>query len=214
MRKLMKKIRSIRALAADNSGVALIEFAFIAPMMGFLIISAVELAYLAQIHMRVSEVANTVSDNASRVTRGIDEVNIREVFAGANVLGEPMDFEENGRIVLSSLQENGHNGSREGQVIDWQRCWGDLNIASLYGEEGKGRDDNSLEHGMGRTGNEVTSEGTNAVIFAEVSYEYTPLFLHSVVGEKTLRYESAFSVRDRNNRHISNGRNLQVMDCD
>lgn len=211
---ITKRLHTARSIAADTSGVALIEFAFVAPLMAFMLISAVELAYLGQIHMRVSEMANTVTDNASRVTSGMDESNIREVFTGANILGAPIDFRENGRIVLSSLQENEMRGNAAGQVIDWQRCWGELDVDPNYGIEGAGRNDNSMEDGMGGDDHQVISIGRNAIIFAEVSYRYEPLFLNSLVDEQTIRYESAFSVRDQSNRHITNALNLGVMTCD
>ena len=39
-------------------------------------------------------------------------------------------------------------GTNGGQMINWQRCWGDLEVAPAYGEEGTGRDDDALEAGM------------------------------------------------------------------
>ena len=51
----------------------MVEFAMVAPVMAVLTIGGLELANLAITHMRVSEIANTVSDNAGRVTSGMDE---------------------------------------------------------------------------------------------------------------------------------------------
>lgn len=202
-----------RRLKDDTAGVAMVEFALIAPVMAMLIVGGLELANFAVTHMRVSEIANTVSDNAGRVTNGMDEANVYEIFAGAGVLGKPIDFEAKGRVVLSSLQENGQSGNAKGQKIEWQRCWGNQAISSSYGAEGKGKNDKSLENGMGKSGRRIKSENGNAVMFAEVSYKYSPLFLNGFIQAQTIRYETAFNVRDSDNRTISNAQGLAKMGC-
>ena len=202
-----------RRLKRSEDGVAMVEFAMVAPVMAVLTIGGLELANLAITHMRVSEIANTVSDNAGRVTNGMDEANIYEIFAGAGVLGNSIDFEPDGRVVISSLQDNGGNGGARGQKIEWQRCWGDLNVAPKYGKQGKGKNDATLKDGLGPPGRRIKSENGNAVMFAEVSYKHTPLFLNGFIKERTIRYETAFNVRDSSNRTISNTQNLAVMSC-
>jgi Flp pilus assembly pilin Flp len=202
-----------RHLLRSEEGVAMVEFAMVAPVMAVLTIGGLELANLAITHMRVSEIANTVSDNAGRVTSGMDEANIYEIFAGAGVLGNSIDFEPDGRVVISSLQDNGGKGGAKGQKIEWQRCWGDLNVAPKYGKQGKGKNDATLKDGLGPPGRRIKSENGNAVMFAEVSYKHTPLFLNGFIKERTIRYETAFNVRDSSNRTISNTQNLAVMSC-
>uniref|UniRef100_UPI001356D351 pilus assembly protein n=1 Tax=Cellulomonas citrea TaxID=1909423 RepID=UPI001356D351 len=162
---------------------------------------------------RVSEIANTVSDNAGRVSNGMDEANVYEIFAGACVIGNSIDFQPKGRVVLSSLQENGRKGGNKGQKIEWQRCWGDKAVGSQYGNEGKGKTDGSLPDGMGAAGRQIMSLKGNAVMFVEVSYDYSPLFLNGVIKAHTIRYETAFNVRDSRNRTISNAQGLTRMSC-
>lgn len=140
MRTISKKTHGVLQLMRDNQGVAMIEFAFVAPLMAMLIVSGIELANYVQAHSRVSEIANTVADNAARVQSGVDESDITQVFAGANIIGSSIDFEDNGRVVLSSLQQNGRTGTSSGQMIEWQRCWGNLTtVAPAYGTQGKGK---------------------------------------------------------------------------
>ena len=47
--------------------------------------------------------------------------------------------------------------------------------------------------GMGPSGNKIKAADGTAVMFVEVSYDYTPLF-PGVIPAKRLRYESAFNV--------------------
>lgn len=203
-----------RTLAADESGVAFVEFAFIAPILLFLILGGLELVNYALALLKVNQIAMTVADNAGRVTTGIDEANIYEVFAGANVIGQSMDFEKNGKVVLSSLQDNGQKAGDHGQMINWQRCWGDLTQAPAYGTEGTGRTDDALATGMGPAGNQITSIPGTAVMFVEVSYQYQPLVSSKILPlSGVIRRESAFNVRGRQNNDISNTQDLTKLSC-
>lgn len=210
----MSLLRFLRRLERDERGLAFVEFAFAGPLLLLLTLGGLEVANYALTHLKVNQIAMTVADNAGRVTVGIDEANLYEVFAGAGVIGESMDFEENGRIVLSSLQDNEQNGNKRGQMINWQRCWGDLDVDPAYGVEDDGREDDSLEDGMGPPGNRIASIPGTAVMFAEVTYEYRPLISSTIVPvSSTIRHESAFNVRGRQNNDISNTQDLPELEC-
>src|SRR5690606_40367935 len=149
-----------------------------------------------------------------RVTTGIDEANVYEVFSGADAIGEAMDFEQNGRVVLSSLQENGRSGSDAGQMVNWQRCWGALNLGSAYAEEDDGRTDASLATGLGAAGNRIVSVPGTAVMFVEVTYDYQPLINDTILPVASrIRQETAFNVRGQRNNNISNTQNLAENAC-
>jgi len=198
----------------DDRGVAFVEFAFAAPVLLLMILGGLELVNYALAHLRVNQIAMTVADNAGRVVTGIDEANVHEVFAGAWVVGMPIDFEDHGRVVLSSLQDNGLTGGNAGQMINWQRCWGELDVDPAYGVEGDGRDDDELEGGMGRDGSRIVSAPDTAVMVVEVTYEYQPLIGGNwlPIGG-TIRHESAFNVRGRQNNDVSNTQSLEELDC-
>lgn len=204
----------LASIRGNDRGVAFIEFALVAPVLLFLILGGLEVVNYALAQLKVNQIAMTVADNAGRVTTGIDEANIYEVFAGADAIGKSMGFEQHGRIVLSSLQDNGQEGNKHGQMINWQRCWGDLATAPSYGTEGDGRDDNTLENGLGADGNRIASIPGTAVMFVEVTYEYQPLISDTIVPVAgTIRRESAFNVRGRQNNDISNTQSLGALDC-
>lgn len=203
--------RPLSSLASDCSGIGIIEFALTIPLVVGMAMGGIELANLALTHMRVSQIALTVADNAGRVTTRIDEGNIAEVFAGARLVGEPIDFEENGRVVLSSLQHNELADENEGQMINWQRCFGDLDVVPAYGVQDDGREDDSLQ-GMGPAGQQIQSVPNTAVMFVEVSYRYTPV-IGGVMAPRILRYESAYIVRGRTEHNITNGAGVPVSAC-
>mgnify|MGYP001262863831 CR=1 FL=1 len=211
---MVRKLQIFRILRRDTRGVALTEFAFAAPIFLTLVMSGLELSNLALAHLRVSQMAMTVADNAGRVTGGIDEANIYEVFTGAQYAGSGLDFKEHGRMVLSSLQHNNLSGNDEGQTIVWQRCWGDdKSVRPKYGREGHGRDNDDLEAGLGSGGNKITALRDTAVMFVEATYQYQPLVTTGFFTTPTIRYESAFNVRGRQNNVISNTQDLDEMTC-
>src|SRR3546814_18191316 len=72
-----------------------------------------------------------------------------------------MDFKTHGRIILSSLERNADGG----QQIHWQRCYGDLDVASSYGEAGDGEEGTDFP-GLGPDGSERTAAAGQAGMLA------------------------------------------------
>lgn len=204
----------LRRLCGDSSGLALIEFAFALPIFIVLLLGGLEVANLARTHSRVNQIAIAVADNAGRVRTGIDETNIAEVFAGVDLIGRSMEFKDKGRVVLSSLQPNNREGADEGQMIHWQRCYGDLDVDPRYGEQGDGRNDDSLADGLGEEGNRIRAAGGTAVMFVEVTYVYEPIIAGIISNDPiTVRYESAFNTRERTNQDLTNTSGITPHRC-
>jgi Flp pilus assembly protein TadG len=197
--------RVSRRLRADRSGVAMIEFAFAFPLLLTLGMVGAETTYLVVTHMMVSQVAMQVADNASRIgstdvvaARRIFESDIKETMIGAEKLAEGIDLFDQGRVIISSLQQN----ADDGQWIAWQRCRGAKVWQSSFGEEGDGEDGTAFP-GMGRAGNEITAARGTAVMFVEVAYDYESLTPFNVYDGNTITYTAAFNIRDA--RDLSGG---------
>ena len=179
--------------ARDDKAVVLIETAFTMPLLVFLGFGGLEIANLTLANTRISQVALSAADNASRIAYGSDlslprvrEVDINEVFAGVEEQSRGLDFKAHGRIILSSLERN----SSGGQWIHWQRCYGNYPVNSAYGFKG-----------MGKPGAEVTASTGTAVMFVEVTYQYQPLAFAAWLGPRVIRTTAAFNIRE--------GRDLQ-----
>ncbi|QJB70614.1 pilus assembly protein [Parasphingorhabdus halotolerans] len=206
------------SIIKNTSGLALIEFAYTAPIMLGIGLTGMETANLAVAHLQISQIAMLVADNASRARESIDEADIREIFTGADLTGDAIDFSPNARIILSSVEANGYTDSRKGQWIRWQRCYGgNTKFSSSYGNEGDGRYNSSLAAGIGPTGKKISATGSTGVNFAEVVYDYKPLISGKIFGKKVIRYESAFVARERDDHELKNGSlipNNQKWTCD
>jgi hypothetical protein len=196
--------RFVRRLLGSTSGVAVMEFAIVLPALLSLGLFGAEIAYMTTINMQVNQIAVSVADNASRlgqtdntaVIPTVNETDIDSVMQGALHQGKNIRFAEQGRIILSSFERD---SDTDRQFIHWQRCSGNLDKESAYGNDS---DRNGLTGpeiaGLGSSGR-VTVDAGMAVMFVEVFYEYDGIFADMFTDNMTFRSEAAFIVRDDRN---------------
>ena len=197
--RLRRRTRiAARHLARSTRGAVMLEMAFAIPFLVLVGFGGLEIANLTLAHTRVSQLGLNTADNAARIAAGsnltqpqVREVDINEVFAGAERQAAGLDLENNGRIILSSLQRNDDGG----QTIKWQRCYGNMEVASAYGVEGVGATGTDFK-GMGPVGREVTAAAGTAIMFVEVTYEYQPLLFGDWLGPRTIRSTAAYNIRE------------------
>jgi hypothetical protein len=212
MKRAYRAATLLARLRRDERGIQLVEFAISLPVLLTLGLGGIEVANFAIASIRCSQIAMTVADNAARVRTSIDEADINEVMVGAKLIGQGIKFADNGRIILSSLEQN---EGKTGQWIRWQRCSGKKAVTSSYGVEGAGRLDASLP-GMGPAGNKIQALPGTAVMFVEVVYDYQPIVANRILGARTMQYTSAFNVRQRTDPTLKNASRLttaQKSDC-
>ena len=193
----------LRRLGVSRSGLAITEFALAAPLLLTAGLYGTEVAWLALTHLKISQTAMHVADNASRIgdtsmleNRRIYESDINDVFVGSDIqAGQRTGLFDRGRVIVSSLEVVPGSPSNQ-QYIHWQRCMGTKNWGSSYGEEGDGKTDPAFK-GMGPAGEEVTAfDDRDAVIFVEIAYDYEPLFGDVFVKDTLINVYGAFTVRD------------------
>lgn len=190
--------RFLRHLLADTGAVALTEFAVVAPVFLALGMLGLDTANYVITHMRISQVALQVADNAARVgeldvlvARKVYESDINDVMTGAVHYAGGLDIAANGRIILSSLERNADGG----QWIHWQRCFGAKDHTSTYGQTGDGATGTAFT-GMGEPGDEITASSGDAVMFVEVAYDYQSIAPFSAYDGEEIVYTGSFVVRD------------------
>lgn len=195
-------ITRLHSLLADRRGIAMVEFAFIGPIILLLGLVGIEMANLATTHMRISQAAMHVADNASRIgdrdqlaAQRIFESDINDVFIGVDIqAGDRIGLLENGRVIVSSLERNAEGG----QTIKWQRCMGMKEVDSAFGGQGTGATGTDFP-GMGQSGQEVRAAQGQAVMFVEVIYDYQPILANSFtepyITPPEIRSTAAFTVR-------------------
>ena len=208
--------RSACRLRRDRSGLALLEFAFSLPLVLGIGSYGAEIANLALVNLRISQIALNLADNASRVgvtstltTQQLREVDVNDVMQAARYQGKSINLTTNGRIILSSL-ENVQQGYDTAPVqrIHWQRCLGlksGSGYDSSYGTTTTSAGTTATSAnagtttttGMGDPGSMVTAPAGSAVMFVEINYLTKPLFGTWLTTPARIHYIASFIVRDR-----------------
>lgn len=191
--------RLVCRLLGDDRGVAFVEFAYTLPWLMILGLGGVEIANYSITHMRVSQVAVSLADNASRakeqITNGVPqmrEYDVNEAFQAASLQSGALNVAANGRLILTSLETNASNG----QWLHWQRCFGaKTKYKSSYGKQGDGATGTAVK-GMGPAGRQVKAESGFAIMFVEVAYDYQPLIFDRFIPDGAIRKTAAMYVRD------------------
>ena len=207
---------ALRRLHRDRSGLAMLEFAFTLPIVLGIGAYGLETANLALMNMRVSQIALSLADNASRVgtyssltSQQLREVDVNDVLQAARYQGSNISLTTNGRITLSSLENVQQSYDTTAvQRIHWQRCLGvksGTNYDSSYGTTTTtaGTTNTStnagttVASGMGDAGAQVNAPSGSGVMFVEINYLTKPLFGTWLTSPARIHYIASFIVRDR-----------------
>ena len=178
-----------------KDGTAMIEFGFALPVLMLLVLGGLEFANFVVAHHRVRQIAAMVADNASRPRTRMTESYINQLFVGVDKAGSAIKFKDKGRVILSSIQ---NNTTDDGQWIRWQRCFGQLARVSKIGVQNKGEKDTTLPNVRG-----LTAQPGSALMFAEATYMYHPLFRNPFTSDQEIYHEITFIVRQRTDFGIS-----------
>ena len=201
----MHHLRGLRRITRDISGVAILEFALIAPVFLVTLLFGLEIVMFALAQSQVSRIANSTADLAARYRASIDEADVQQLFLGARLSAEGIDFAANGRLLLSSITRNQSNN---GHWIRWQRCEGALDQNSELGRQGDGQTDTAIASVDGLTLN----AGDNIMV-AEAVFEYQPFIYPEAVfdgifGSRRIAYRSAYMAREIALPTITNTTNI------
>ena len=202
--------RPIRELLRATSGVSVVEFALILPIMTAMGMYGIEIAYMSSVNMAVSQLAEATADNASRmeqtsnnsVAPTVTEADVNSILTGVTIQSTTLNFATRGKVIITSLEKDPATGK---QFIHWQRCSGSLAVASAYGNDSNrnGLTGTPLV-GMGQGATKITAGTGVAVMFVEIFYDYHGLFGTLFVKTTRFRQEAAYIVRDVRDLRLSN----------
>ncbi|WP_293879923.1 hypothetical protein [Sphingomonas sp.] len=219
------RLRSVHGIWANESGLALLEFAFGAPILLLAGGYGIEISQYALTQLEVSQYALHLADNASRVgvvaSNGVStlrETDINDILQATVVEGKRLKLTTNGRVTLSSLENvtQLYDSTRK-QRIHWQRCTGVMagagfdtavtsTTAGAPAPAGYTASDTDPYAGkvvanIGPTTAPITAPQDSGVMYVEINYQYKPLFGSYFMTPTTIKYTASFIVRD--NRDFS-----------
>ncbi len=206
MRHLLLRLRR------DQSGVALLEFAFALPIALTLALGGAELANYVITKMRISQIALHLADNSARIGSGsqlqaktIDELDINDLITGADLQSGELKLLTNGRVIISSIEPDPTYSGKS--MIRWQRCSGaKTGFSSTIGSAGTNNKD-----AFGPTNRQVGALSDGVTMFVEVRYQYKPLIQTSLSPSTEMTEIASMMVRDRrdtsSDKKLANGNN-------
>lgn len=216
-------LATLRRLARDTAGLALMEFALSLPLVLMVGGYGIELSNYAICQLKISQYALALADNASRVgvvaSNGVSqlrETDVNDVLQATKLEGDGLKLTTYGRITLSSLENVAQAyDSAATQRIHWQRCIGlksgagyDSSYGTAQSTAGATAPSNytasaddkyagsATSTGMGDSGFKITAPADSGVMFVEINYDYQALFGTLFVGPKKIHYIASFIVRD------------------
>jgi Flp pilus assembly protein TadG len=192
-----------RRIAHDTSGVAMIEFAFVLPILALMGLTGAEMTNYITVKMRMSQMALSIADNAARIGNGtslaaktITEVDINDVFTGAQIQAGGLNLQTNGRVFLSQIIPVANPNTSLRYKVQWKRCYGvKTAVVALYPRAGQ--DPTNMALGMGPSGREVGAQDDNATMFVELHYFYKPLIKTDWAPATEIVETASMAVRDR-----------------
>jgi Flp pilus assembly protein TadG len=174
VRKLVARLRG------DNTGVAAIEFALIAPIMFFMLVGTVELSQAITVDRRVTVVASTTADLVAREDK-LKADQIKTFMDVIGVLLAPYDASSLRVTILSVGAQAKATPTSPDPTTPKKICWKydhPTTVTSSYNVN----DAYTLPAGIVDAG--------GSVIVADVSYTYTPLIFSYFI-------KSAFPLKER-----------------
>jgi Flp pilus assembly protein TadG len=170
--------RSWSAFRRDKRGSLLIETGFVIPVLATMTLGGIEVARYALLQQKLDRLATTTSDMVSQ-SEAISVADINVILTATTSIMNPFTFGAEGVVVITSVSATGALPPK----IDWQRSGGG-SLSGAVSKIGSPGQNATLPPGF------LVRSGEN-VIISETFYQFTPMFVSSVVSQSTL-YHSAF----------------------
>jgi len=108
----------ILRLSKDRSGLAAVEFALIAPVLGTMLLGTIELCNALECHQKVTMVASSASDLVAQAT-SVSSSDMTDVFNAASAIVYPFSQGNMSIVVSSVLSDGSGNGT-----VNWSAANG------------------------------------------------------------------------------------------
>lgn len=171
-----------RGLIEDCRGGVLIEFAFIMPVLLFVMLAGVDLVRFAMLQQKLDRATVTLADLVSQYT-SMSATQLDQLFLAVEHVVEPFPLGASGRAIVSSISRV---DTPDPVLVDWQRFGaGTATAISGFGVAGGNA---TLPTGF------VVNAG-ESVIVAEVFYDFEPLIFAFVLPPRRVTHRSMFRPR-------------------
>lgn len=174
-------MRAFVHILPNQRGAAAAEFAIMFPVLLLLLLGGFEISRFLLIHQKADKVAYTVTDVVAQST-SVTNAQLALVMSAAAQIMQPFTFGANGRVIVSSVYQNGTNPP----VVRWQYAGG--GTLSRTSQIGTVNGNATLPGGL-------TLNDRDNVIIAEVYYSYVPVFSGGLMTARDIYKNAIFKPR-------------------
>ena len=170
------------AFRRDKRGSLLVETAFVIPVLITLTLGGVEIARYALLNQKLDRLAMTTSDMVSQGDT-ISVPVLDAILSATGTIMNPFPFGGDGVVIVTSVSKTG----AAAVTVDWQRSGGGT-MTGMVSQLGAPGQNATLPAGF------TVKAGENA-IFSETFYQFTPMFVSSVVDPSIVYHRAVFRPR-------------------
>ena len=156
-------LKVIRHIARDERGNAVVDFAFLLPIMLMLYIGVVEVTNVLSLDRKVVDAAETVADLVTQRSE-VSDADLNDILRAAELIMEPYPSAAQ-TIGIAGVRYDEDTGNA---IVDWTKSRNGGSVPNAQ----------TLATGLGGPG-----EG---VIVVRVTYSYTPIFFDFVMDPTTI----------------------------
>lgn len=178
-------LRKLRRFRRNESGLAALEFALIAPLLVTLLLGTIEICDALECHQKVTMLASTGADLVSQATT-VTSSDMSNVFAAMNAVIYPYPS-SGAKIVITSVISDGNGGG----TVDWSRA---QNTSALTSGA-------AVTIPSGLMPKADCPKDACSVILAQVDYGYTSPIGSFIVG--TMSMTDSFYARPRRSATVT-----------
>lgn len=175
--------RLLRRFAEDRGGAALIDFAFAVPILVLVLMGCFEATRYVLLRQKLDRAVSATADLVAQ-QQDITLAQLDDLFDAAEQLLQPYDLAGDGRVIVTQVHWPDAGGPA---AVEWQ----EKSSAGIAASSKIG-----AENGEATLPDGFTVRTDEAVIVAEVFYDYEPFFLTNLFEARRL-YHSAYN-RPRN----------------
>lgn len=165
-----------KLLRQRKDGMAMVEFALLAPFLLLTFVSLADLGLMILTVQKTGRASGTLADLTAQSDVGATETQISDLLRSSRFIVRPANLDTDARIFISAVV-GGPAGV--GNTILWQRC-----IGGLTSEKSSIATSNNRNVVLP---NNIVMGANEIAIIAEAAVQYRPVFLNQAFPDKVIR---------------------------
>jgi Flp pilus assembly protein TadG len=165
-------MKTLRQIGRDERGTAVLEFAFLLPIMLMLFVGVVEGTNLLRLDRKVVSAALTTADLVTQ-RREVSDAQLNDILTAAELIFDPFPASAHS-VGIAAVRYDPNSGDPQ---VDWTKSKNGGSVPDAL----------ALAAGLGEPG--------GGVVVVRVTYDYTPVFFDCIMSSTTVEETSVMRPR-------------------